>query len=512
MTAPVAAEFGPYSSAVRYFDSDVTWVPDEDDKLRIQAYRLYDKMYWNEPAWAKLYTRGEGDEDYREIYLPSPSKLVEAVNRFLGLDMGYSFPDEVDKTLQETAKLALDAFFERERVKVKFIEAKRGMLKLGDYLWHLTADEAKDAGTRISLHLLEPTAYFPIYDDPDFPDRLTGCHLVEIIEDPRDDKKQIARRQTYEKGTTGVISSLTYWEVDKWDDRTLEDEDLEQVTDVGDLATFTDRVLEGIPSIPVYHFDNITWGDHPFGISELRGLENAIAAINQAISDEDLALVMQGLGTYWSDAGPPEDDEGNPTKLTISPNTVLEVPEGNKIGRLSGVSSVAPMLEHINHISNEIMTSRGISDIAAGKVEVAVAESGISLFLQLAPLLAKNAEKELKLQAVLNNFYFDLLNYWFPKYEQVATAGAKALATFKDPIPENREKVINEIILLKGAGLILAEMAVERLQRLGWVYPKDAVAKLLAEKKAQVEAETPRDPFAERAGQEANAGREQENA
>jgi hypothetical protein len=509
MTAPVSAEFGPYSSAVKYFDSDVSWVPDEDDKLRIRAYDLYDKMYWNEPGWAKLYTRGEEDEDYREIYLPSPQKLVEAVNRFLGLDMGYSFPEDVDKTLQDAAKLALDAFFERERVKVKFIEAKRGMLKLGDYLWHLTADEAKEAGKRISLHLLEPSSYFPIYGDSEFPTRLTGCHLVEVIEDPRDDKKTIVRRQTYLKNGDVVTSSLTYWEVDKWDDRTLDEDDLVEITDIGDLPTW-EKVLEGIPSIPVYLFDNVSWGDHPFGISELRGLENAIAAINQAISDEDLALVMQGLGTYWSDAGPPEDDEGTPTKLVVSPNTVLEVPEGNKIGRLSGVSSVAPMLEHINHISNDIMSSRGISDIAAGKVDVAVAESGISLYLQLAPLLAKNSEKELKLAAVLNNVYYDLLNYWFPKYDGIATAGARALATFKDPIPENREKVINEVILLMGAGLITTDMAIGRLSKLGWVYPQNAAAKLLEEKKARVAAETPVDPFAERAGQEAAGNNEQE--
>lgn len=517
MTAPVAStKFSPYSSAATFFEGDVSWVPDPDDKERIKAYQLYDKMYWNEPGWAKLFTRGESQEDFREINLPSSSKVIEAINRFLGLDFGFNIPKEVDPDLKKTAQDALDAFFDREQVRTKFIELKRGLLKFGDYLWHITADDTKEAGKRLSLHLLEPSTYFPIQDDPEFPERVTGCHLVEVISDPREEGNDIVKRQTYRReiGPDGVgrqvFSSLTYWEVDAWDDRTQGPEDLKQVTDIGDLPTRVDIPLKGITAIPVYHFTNIRFGDHPFGVSELRGLENLIAALNQSISDEDLALVMQGLGVYWTDAGPPENEDGDPVQLDVSPAHVLELPAGSKIGRLNGVSSVAPMIEHMNYMAGDMMSSRGVSDIAAGKVDVAVAESGVSLFLQLAPLLSKNAEKELALKGKAKNFLYDLLNEWFPNYEDIATAGAVADITFRDPLPVNREKVINEVTILVAAGLITTEMAIAKLTDLGWVYPENAASKLLEEKKAKVAAETPPDPFGDRAQQETSNRNEDE--
>lgn len=503
MTAPVM--FTPYSSALEFFGKKADWVSSDDDQDRIRAYELYDKMYWTEPGTFALVKRGEDD---REVQIPSSYKIVEATNQFLAKD--FDFVVDTTKgspTEQAAADEWFSNLFAREKFKAKFGAFKRNMVKRGDAIFHIKADDTKEVGKRISILEVEAAHYFPIWNEDET--RLLGVHLAEKIKDPRDEdgKKYIVRRQSYyrpgeDRDPNWVTSELTYWEIDAWDDRTLKEEELKQLTDTG-LESF-EKVLEGIPVIPVYHCLNIRWGSWLFGISELRGLEMAIAAVNQSLSDEDLTLVTQGLGVYWTNAGPPKDAEGNEAALEIGPGVVLEVPDGNSVGRLNGVSSTAPFLEHMRFILDETNSAKGVSGAAAGKVDVSVAESGISLYLQLGPMLAKNEEKEQELLGTMDQMFYDLAQYWGPEFdEQPGLKNVIVTSVVGDPVPVNRTAVMTEVITLHDANLILTEMAIEKLSSaLGYTYPPGAAEKLLEQQKSRTAAATPVDPFAEDAAKE----------
>ena len=138
-----------------------------------------------------------------------------------------------------------------------------------------------------------------------------------------------------------------------------------------------------------------------------------------------------------------------------------------------------------------------VPDVAIGKVDVSVAESGISLSLQLAPILAANSEREQNLLSVMDQMFFDLRTMWFPTYE-AATYDAEVTAIVGDPMPKNREAKITELINLKTAGLLSAEEVRKELVALGYDIDP-ATDKLLAEATASAAAA---DPFGKRVEEE----------
>lgn len=508
MTTPMYDSIRPF-----FLGADSNLSANTKDQERIQAYNAYEDIYWNRPETFKLVQRGDDDQP---IYLPSARRIIEATNRFLavGWDFNVSSKKGTSQEQTETTNF-LTELFKREKVYTKFAAQRRYGLIRGDAIWHILADRTKPEGRRLTVQEVMPHHYFPIFDKTE-PDKVIGVHLCNLVEDPQDKTKQVARRQTYRRfrnndGTYRVTSELGLYEIGKWDDRYLEPSDinLKQII----LREFA---LEGISSIPVYHVPNYFFGSGKFGSSEIRGIESVMAGVNQTVSDEQLTLVMQGLGVYWTNAGPAVDANGNETEYEIGPARVLEVPADGKMDRLSGVSSVAPMIDHMNYMTSEAQLGVGVPDIAAGKVDVTIAESGISLRLQLAPILAKNSEKEIDMLGTYDQMIYDICQEWLPVYEQFLDS-REVLVTFtvEDPMPVNRQQEIDEILSLVTPpspgvpALITLEMAVERLKKLGWEYPASALADLRADAEKTVMG-TPADPQAARLAAELaaqNAGK-----
>jgi hypothetical protein len=143
------------------------------------------------------------------------------------------------------------------------------------------------------------------------------------------------------------------------------------------------------------------------------------------------------------------------------------------------------------------MRGASVPDIAAGKVDVAIAESGISLRLQLAPILAANAEREQNMIGVYDQMFFDLTRMWLPAYESITT-DATVTAIVDDPLPKNRAEQIKEITDLVTAKILSVEEGRQELIKLG--YEIDASTEgLIAEQAAVAEAT---DTFAKRAAEE----------
>lgn len=465
-----------------------------DDQERLGAYQLYDEIYWNVPETFKVVQRGTDDDP---IYIPSARMLVEATNRFFGVGFDYRLVGGIDGDRAIVGD-AVRTLFKRERFFSKYNSFKRYSLIRGDAVWHILADPAKPAGRRISLHELSPDQFFPIFDVNDV-ERITGCHIVQIIKD--DKGKDIVRRQTYRKTENGTISSeLGTFEVDGWDDRNLQ-----QDTDPPPLKPLAVEVpLFELPSqitaLPVYHVRNQWQSGQVYGSSDIRSFERVIAAINQGISDEELALALDGLGVYWTTADRPQGG------WVLGPGSVIEGEEGEDFQRITGVSTVEPSLSHLNWIMSAMKQASGTPDIAIGNVDVSVAESGISLALQMSPLLARTAEKEAELLAVHDNMMFDLIRMWMPAYEALTQSAQISVdANVGDPMPVDRAAIIKEVSDLIAAQIITPDYGRKIIaERLGYEFPDDMQGQVIANMRA-LAAATAFDPFEERVRQELSA-------
>lgn len=470
-----------YDSAIDFIRDDLKFsrlisnLSNNDDRVRLKAYMLYDDMYHNRPEHIRITLRGSSttvpspappsstspqyvdeDEDSVQIYIPSAKKCVEAVNRFLAV--GWTIqPDPTQQPSPQTPAVAqaLDDLFKRERMKSKFGQMKRYMLVKGDALLHITADPNRLPGKRISILELRAEHYFPIEDTQG---NYIGCHIVDIINNPNNtlrlqqySGKEVVRRQTYRRElndagypTGRITSELAYFEMGKWDDRVLPPQDISMIQEVFEPFYLPPEINQ----IPVYHWRNMPPPGSFFGTSELSGVESVINAINQSMSDEDLTLIMQGLGVYWTDASPPLDASGNEVEWEISPRAVVQVASGGQFGRVSGITTVQPFGDHINALDEALQQALAVPDIAVGVVDVTTAESGIALQLKLGPLLAKNQEKELDILDVGDQFLYDLIQGWMPAYEGMDTAGVAFVNQFSDAMPKNKSKDLQDLMTL----------------------------------------------------------------
>jgi hypothetical protein len=500
--------FDPYAAPRVLYDKAKapTHVVTDEDRDRLQSYSLYEDIYWNVPNTFRIKQRGS---DANPIYLPSARGIIEACNRFLAVDFGYLVSAETDEVRNQILAL-VNKIFKREEFFTKFNSQKRYGLIRADSFWHIVADPLKGeegSGERISIHEVDPAHVFPIWDKDNI-DRKVGYHLVDVIIDPDDENKTktLARRQTYRRQDDGTITSeLLHFEPDKWDDRNLKPADIKRIPKSFDKELFT--LPEEITALPVYQVTNNRIPGKVFGISEIMGVETVFGAVNQSVSDLELSLAMGGLGVYWTTSGPPRDAAGNVVRWQIGPAMMLELAKESQIGRLPGIQSADPPIDHMNFIMGQAQFGLGVPDIAAGKVDVEVAESGISLFLQMSPLLAKNSEKEGSMVEKYDQMFHDLIKMWLPAFEGVNPESiASMVSVVGDPMPKNRKAQIDEIIALATCTppLLSNEEARRELVKLGYGdlendHGEVSSDPIITQERLLAQA---RDPFAQRLNEE----------
>lgn len=474
-----------YDSAAHFLGGYSTLgnVIDPMDAARVLSYSLYDDFYHNRPETFKVTLRGDSDT---EIYLPSTKKIIDATARFLAVDFDYNL---TGGNVREVTNY-MDNLFKREEVPRKFVQAKKSMLIRGDAIWHITADPSKEKGRRISIHTVHPSCYFPI-EDPFNPERLLGVHLVDLVQDPRekgpnaDRAKLVARRQTYRKENNGRISSeVRTFELGCWDDRYLSVDELKPVSVIMPKKLLPERIT----TIPVYCISNNIPDGSTWGLSQLAGVEYLINALNQSVTYEDLALILQGLGVYVTTAAPPEGPDGRPGKYKLQPGNVVEIGMEDTFQRVSGVSSVQPFQDHLNFLDKYMGDGLGLPDMAQGSVDVSVAQSGIALALKMGPIIAENEDKQLTIAGRWDQMGYDLINQWLPTYEEIDSPNTVWETVFGDPMPVNREAMISEIIDLFTANLIVADEARMKLEEFGYEYHEGIGQDLLDEATAKAVA------------------------
>ena len=476
-----------YDPAKQYFSGGSNNVTLQNDSERLQAYDFYENLYRNAASELEIELRGE---DQNPVLIPNGRKIVEATNRFLGVNMDYYVEPTISVSLVDGIDAYFKEMFVREKLIGKFNSNKRWGLVRGDAYFYVYADPAKPFGRRISITELDPRRVFEIEDHPTDPSELTGVHIVDLVQDPRDTKpeKKVARRRTFRKlynemnVAVAISSELTFWEIGKWDDRTpAVREKMEQVP-YPELEEPAFMLPPTINKLPVYKWSNDPAPNSSWGTSQLSGMETPLYAINQSLSDEDATLVFQGLGMFVTDAAPPQDAAGNTGPWNVGPQQVIEISNGQRFDRVSGVSSTAPFAEHMNYINDNMCEAGGVPQTAIGRVDVNSVQSGIALKMELMPIIAANNEKEYQIVNMMDAMFGQIASQWLPAYETEFFGASEAIVqemqfaivtvVFDDPMPKDRDAQIQEVIQLDTANLILKSMAVSKLRELGWKYPE----------------------------------------
>lgn len=493
MSVQPLESFTPYTTAMPMFTATPQWMS-EYDAARVTAYQVYEQIYWNVQDTFKLTARGTEDSP---IYVPTARTIIDTTNRYIGKGWAPTIDPDFGETADQLALTqALAMLFRREKFFTKYNANKRYGLIRGDWLIHIIGNDLKPQGSRIKLEYVDPAAYFPI-SHPDDPDRIIGCHIVEQIQDPNTEE-WVLKRQTYQRGAdpinndgsdTVIYNSVATFNAESW-----EKFDAQPLNVIKPITPLPPQIT----ALPVYHVKNIETPGDPFGSSDIRGLERIMAAVNQAISDEELALALEGLGMYWTDASAPVDDQGQETDWVLGPGRVVEVGRDRKFNRLSGVGSVAPVMDHLKFLINSLKEASATPDIAIGKVDKAVAESGISLALQMSPMLAKADERDESIAGTMDQFLHDLTVMWMPAYESLAF-NAVMVSSFGDRLPVNKTQEVKDILEMVTAQVISGATARIMLARIGYVFPADESETIVSEAAARAQA---MDPFAARMANE----------
>lgn len=467
-------EFTPYSGVAGWMAALPSWVPAEEQE-RISSYQIYQEIYWTHPETFKLVLRGD---EQKPVYLPNARTIVEAANRYVGKGLQViPNPDFGTPNDRTNMMIAVNDLITREGFYSKYNSAKRFGLIRGDWMFHIIADEAKEQGKRISLVAIDPSSYF-VVPKPDNPDSIWKIHLAEPT--TNDSGEAVVRRQTYTRLDDGRIQTeLALFKIDEWAS--------------GDKAAIQviipPTVLpDAIRAFPVYHIKNTDEPGRSFGSSELRGIERLFAAINQSATDEDIALAMEGLGLYATDTGGPVDEDGEDSDWIIGPGRVLE--NAGNFKRVNGLGSVQPYQDHISMMRDSAYEATGTSDVAIGKVDVQVAESGVALALRFSPMLAKAEEKDELIKTTMTQMWFDIVTMWIPSYEGMSFGEARPAITFGDKLPRDRDGEVRKILSLISAPIpiLSAGTARKHLAKYGFEFDPNEEALVLQEMARAAEA------------------------
>ena len=511
----------PYSTAMPYVVADAAsagWQSDYD-RQRLASYDLYDDMFHNDPARYRLMLRGS---DEKPIYVPTAGSIIKSLARYVGKNWGFRVVEPVADPGEEAvevtpeqialAQVTYGKLFARERLLSRYRSGIPEWLRRGDWCWFISADEAKAAGRRISVRPIDPRRYYPLNGDVTDMSRVTGQQLIEevMVGDTialyvqtwlksSDPGHPDFGQEEPEEGFP-----ITY-QADVFDSKDFDDLAKRKRLTSPQYASVSQEYIEGITNLPIYHIRNNEETDDPFGRSDLAGLESLVSGINQAITDEDLALALMGIGMYTTDSGAPVDETtGQPTNWKLGPNRVVETDEGTEFKKVDGIDSVQPFQDHVSYMRDQAQGNAGLSDVSVGTANNVSAESGIALAIKFSPTQDTVVGKNDNSNGILTQMLHDLKE-WFASFEQIDLGDVEIISVTEDKnlLPFDREGRWKELMEGVTAKLFTIEYAVQvAAEEFGYVFPADYAASAQAAANAAAAA---LDPFAARAGAEVDA-------
>lgn len=471
--------YTPWSSVKPFVQAFPTWVDDELESERIASYSLYDQMYWNFPDAFKLVRRG--DEEH-PIFIPNPRKVVDTTAYYLmkGLEI---------RTKGGELQQWWEAFAKREAFYSRWETAKHAGVTRGDFVFHITADPTKPEGQRISLTTVDPAAYFPIYDPDDITKKI-GVRLVEQWKNPGETEATQVKILDYRYEVIGkvrrVFRSEAVWRMYGWNNP--------KKAKLVKVLIAKSPLDQSITTIPVYCFTNQQWEGEPFGRSELSGFERLITGVNQIISDAEVALALEGMGVYATDAGRPQDADGKEVDWEVAPGRVLEVPGATMFKRVEGIKSMQPVLELAEYLEKSLYEGSGTSKVARGEVDVALAESFVGLSIAFIPTLAKMERRDKDGIDKLTQMLYDL-KFWVYVYEGQDFRDAEFEPALGDKLPVNRPKRLEELNNMLDRNVISMAYYRKEVEKLGYIFPSGIEQEILDEIEKFGKAKNPIKPL-----------------
>lgn len=457
------SDIKPYQTVAALFGAKPSWLSDEDNIARLQSYDTYERIYWSYPDTFLPMLRGDNE---LPVLVPTARTIVDTVNRYTSPSFTLNVVNRLDPSDVTddvvAARMALEDMMKRENFAAKFAAAKRYCLIQGDWIWHITADETKEQGSRISINTLDPSMYFPVPDEDDI-DSIVAIMLAFPVEV---EGETFVRRVTYRKIEAGGVSvEEGRFAVDTWE--TVDAKPIEVIRPLTELPT-------EITTIPVYHIKNFTVPGVLFGSSELRGFESVLAGIVQTVSDEDLTLALIGIGAYETTAPQPIDPiTKRSVPWRIGPGAFLHHPPESEINRLDGATTMAPFGEHYDRLFESVRRAAATADVAVGQVDATIASSGIALALQLSPTISKGEEKDLEILGKHDQMFYDLINMWYPAYEQTIFNEVAAQCTAGSAMPIDRESRFAELNGMLENRVISTRYYRSEAAKLGYIFPDD---------------------------------------
>lgn len=424
---------------------------------RINAYQKYEEMYWNDPTQYRVRVlAGESP-----IYVPNAQIVVNTTSHYLlkGLNIKGSTPDTpLDK--------ALVTLFAREKFYTRFNTLKLGVITKGDGVIHLRANPNKPQGSRISLNLVVPDLVFPEFDQ-DNPDKLLRCDLVAPYTYDDNPNEEFVSKLTYTLveingikrvfREEGIFRSSPAW-------YSKEAEEVENLIPYSPLDPL-------ITTIPIYWVKNKEWLGWLFGSSELKSLETLQAGVTQQITDIQGSLSLDGLGVYATDGGRPIDAAGNEVDWQVYPGTVLELAPGSTFKRVQGISTIVPAMDQVKYLEQKILETTSITDVARGRIDTTIAESGVALAISFLPTLAKIEPRDTAFKDLLSQLFNDW-KIWHQVYEKEVLEG-EVVIEVGDKLPLNRGEKVNELNNMFDRRVISGEYYREEMKKLGYTFPED---------------------------------------
>lgn len=478
------------------------WLP-KDDSQRAGVYDSLEAMYWSEDSSYAL--RVIVTE--QPIYVPNPRIIVDTISHYLLKGLCIKL-DDPEKNKEENDDLT--DFLKREMFYPRFHTAKHGGCIRGDFCLHMTADPDKPAGKRISLTSVHPGKVVRKFDDDDG-EHVTEVWIVEPYIDPDDKEKKLVRRlhYWYEIGDTSTNTDNPdepvppdlelaqsgqdryVWSEEQiviWDNKLWTDQE-EIYSTLAEPAQLPDEINH----LPIFWFKNIAMDGQPFGSSDMRGMERLFRGISQQATDTNVALALDGLGQYVTDAPPPTDPNGNEVAWNIEPGTVQGVPNGNFFKRVEGVGSINPALDAIKYAENKAKEAAGISAAAMGDVPPAVSSNAMALAVNFMPTAAKVQERDLfgiaKLEHVFHMWTLFRQAYegkdWPEDLEICVEVG--------DKLPQDRTERINELNNMLDRDVISKQYYRQEMALLGYEFPDDIQDQIDEEREKEIEYNAPAD-------------------
>lgn len=460
-------KFTPHSTVRPILGGLPTWWPPEEQE-RIASYEKYDQLYWNDPTQYELRVL---DGEY-PIYVPNARTIVDTTAHYLlkGLRITQGGRDS------DEGESPLNDFLKRERFLSMFQLAKLSGVARGDWVFHMTADPDEEELQRISLEALHPGQVIKI-EDPDRPGKIIRVHIIDqIVERVGDEDKVRIRKLTYHKGVPYESDPIVrrsdkkiwreeaVWEFEPYWWST--EPKPKKVRDLLELSPLPDA----IDAIPVFWFSNMEWQSWWYGSSDLKGLESLQQAVSQISTDTQAGISLTGLGVYATDGGRPVDNAGREMDWEVVPGGVVEVPQGSFFRRVEGLSSITPALDQIKYLEQKMAETNGLSDVALGRVDVAVAQSGIALAIRFMPTLAKIEHREQAAIDILNQLWYNWQT-WMEVYEGVARGKDIEVEIAPSKLPRDPKEELNELNNMLDRGVISKKYYRKRMEELGHTFP-----------------------------------------